>query len=179
MTPGGVLTTLHSFDSTDGYAPAGMVEAANGTLYGTTGGGGANTTGTIFKITLAGMLTTLYSFGSAGGNSQGAPMILATDGNIYLTTPGTVPALDEGKIYRITPGGKLTVLHSFRGADGCLPYAGLVQGTDGNFYGTTWGCGGADAGTVFSLSVGLGPFVETLPTSGQVGAAINILEERI
>src|ERR1035438_7709668 len=124
MTPGGVLTTLHSFDLTDGYAPAGMVEAANGTLYGTTGGGGANTTGTIFKITLAGMLTTLYSFGSAGGNSQGAPMILATDGNIYLTTPGTVPALDEGKIYRITPGGKLTVLHSFHGADGRLPYAG-------------------------------------------------------
>jgi uncharacterized repeat protein (TIGR03803 family) len=57
-----------------------------------------------------------------------------------------------------------------------MPDAGLIQGTDGKFYGTAyWGGNKSSAGTVFSLSVGLGPFVETEPTSGKVGAAVKIL----
>jgi uncharacterized repeat protein (TIGR03803 family) len=69
----------------------------------------------------------------------------------------------------------LTTLNSFDGSDGGVPYAGLVQATSGTFYGTTYGGGANDFGMVFSLSVGLGPFVETNPVSARVGAAVNIL----
>ena len=88
-----------------------------------------------------------------------------------------------GTIFKITPSGQLTTLYSFCAQincpDGQNPSAGLVQGTDGNLYGTTAygggnGCSGG-CGTVFSLSVGLRPFVETLPTSGQVGTMVSIL----
>jgi uncharacterized repeat protein (TIGR03803 family) len=81
----------------------------------------------------------------------------------------------------ITPGGALTTLHSFDFADGAYPKAALIQGTDGSFYGTTSqggvsaDCGAGGCGTIFSLGVGLGPFVETVPTSGGIGAAIRIL----
>jgi uncharacterized protein (TIGR03437 family) len=51
----------------------------------------------------------------------------------------------------------------------------LAQDTNGNFYGTTVYGGQAELGSVFSLSVGLGPFVKTRPRSGKVGAALNIL----
>jgi uncharacterized repeat protein (TIGR03803 family) len=81
----------------------------------------------------------------------------------------------DGTIFKITPSGKLATLHSFDSTDGKQPYACLVQGTNGDFYGTTVFGGANSAGTVFSLSVGLGPFVETLPTSGKVGAAVKIL----
>jgi hypothetical protein len=73
------------------------------------------------------------------------------------------------------------VLHSFEPPYGSTPLAGLVQSTNGTFYGATQGgganntCNGQNCGTVFSLSVGLKPFVETQPTSGAVGAAVNIL----
>jgi uncharacterized repeat protein (TIGR03803 family) len=88
-----------------------------------------------------------------------------------------------GTVFKITPDGALTTLYSFCSqsgcADGAYPYAGLVQDTNGKFYGTTCGafCGGGSGGygTVFSLSVGLGPFVETQPTSGKVGKAVKIL----
>jgi len=74
----------------------------------------------------------------------------------------------------------LTTLHSFDGTDGQEPYAGLVQGTVGTFYGTTvYGgartCASPGCGTVFTLSVGLGPFVKTNPAAGKVGATIGIL----
>ena len=84
-----------------------------------------------------------------------------------------------GTVFKITPSGTLTTLYSFCAQGGCTdgsdPYAGLVQATNGDLYGTTF-AGGADGfGTIFSLSVGLAPFVETQPTSGEVGAAVNIL----
>ena len=71
--------------------------------------------------------------------------------------------------------GTLTTLHSFDGTDGANPYAGLVQATNGSFYETTYAGGANSYGTIFSLSVGLGPLVETLPTSGKVGAVVIIL----
>jgi hypothetical protein len=69
----------------------------------------------------------------------------------------------------MTPSGTLTVVYSFVNQ----PYPGLIQGTDGDFYGGT--SGGGDYGSIYSLSVGLGPFVETQPASGAVGTAVNIL----
>jgi uncharacterized repeat protein (TIGR03803 family) len=80
-----------------------------------------------------------------------------------------------GTVFEITALGRLTTLHTFDGSDGADPMSGLVQGTDGTFYGTTSLGGTEGYGTIFSLSVGLGPFVETLPSSGKVGSAIKIL----
>jgi uncharacterized repeat protein (TIGR03803 family) len=133
-------------------------------------------------MTPSGALTTLYSFCSladcADGNYPMA-LMLATDGNFYGMT-GAGGANDLGTIFQITPSGSLTTEHSFDGTDGIVsedfqPGPWLIQDTSGTFYGVT-SEGGANYqtctscnGTVFSLSMGLGPFVETLPVSGTVG----------
>jgi uncharacterized repeat protein (TIGR03803 family) len=77
--------------------------------------------------------------------------------------------------FRTYPQGRLTTLHSFDGADGFDPFSGLLQATDGTFYGTTQQGGSDNDGTVFRLAVGLLPFVKTLPTSGTVRTAVIIL----
>ena len=82
---------------------------------------------------------------------------------------------NAGTVFKITPAGTLTTLHSFSLTDGAYPYASLVQGTDGNLYGTTLTYGANGYGTVFSLGVGLAPFVETRPTSGAISAIVVIL----
>jgi uncharacterized repeat protein (TIGR03803 family) len=94
-----------------------------------------------------------------------------TGGNFYGITSETA-----GSIFEITPGGSLTTLYSFSQiVDGNQPQSGLIQGTNGTFYGTAYSGGANARGTVFSLSVGLGPFVETLPASGRVGTKVKIL----
>jgi uncharacterized repeat protein (TIGR03803 family) len=179
ITLSGALTTLYTFCSqancTDGKQPiAGLVQAINGNLYGTTQFGGTDGPGTVFTITSSGMLTTLHSFDFTNGAQPYAGLVQATDGNLYGTTYKG-GARDSfacqggcGTVFKISPSGTLTTLHRFDGTGGEGPVAGLVQDTDGSFYGTT-------AGTVFSLSVGLGPFVKTMPTSGKVGKAVKIL----
>jgi uncharacterized repeat protein (TIGR03803 family) len=190
ITSGGVLTTLYSFcaqtNCTDGATPTGLLQASDGNLYGTTEAGGANNDGTVFKITSRGVLTTLYSFCgycTDGGDPTGPPL-QATDGNFYGTTSsGGTPCCGgnrySGTVFRITPRGTLTTLYNFCAqsecTDGSGPTAGLVQATNGDFYGTTSAGGANNDGTVFRLSVGLGPFVETQTTSGEVGAAVKIL----
>ncbi len=243
ITPSGTLTTLHSFDVTDGALPyAGLVQASNGNLYGTTDAGGVSSScpennvftelgcGTVFEITPSGTLTTLHNFGIADGSFPNDGLVQATDGNLYGTTSmggsNCSGGLDPGcgTVFKITPAGTLTTLHSFDSTDGGQPFAGLVQATDGNFYGTTvsggtnTGCGtvfeitpggtlttlvdlGSGStmgscdpfggllqatngnlygttsvvGTVFSLAVGLGPFVATNPASGGIGTDVTIL----
>jgi uncharacterized repeat protein (TIGR03803 family) len=167
ITPGGTLTTLHTFDGADGSDPiAGLIEGTDGNLYGTTARGGANSRcelrsgyfvscGTVFKITLSGTLTTLASFDKATGFTPSAPLIQATDGNFYGTThDGGANYPGFGTIFKITPTGTLTVLHSFDGTDGEKSLGALVQGADGNFYGTTsFGGGNTNfGGTVFKIT---------------------------
>jgi uncharacterized repeat protein (TIGR03803 family) len=178
MTPTGKLTTLYSFcsqsDCTDGSYPyAGLIQASNGNLYGTTSSA-HNLEGTVFKITPGGTLTVLHSFTGTDGARPDTGLVLATNGNFYGTTYEG-GAYGYGTVFEITAGGALTVLHSFNGFDGTQPDTSLVQGTNGNFYGTTVAGGTHDYGTAFSLAVGLGPFVETNPTSGAVGTAVIIL----
>jgi uncharacterized repeat protein (TIGR03803 family) len=196
ITPAGKLTTLHSFDGTDGGGPLGLLQGIDGNYYGTTedGGEGGDSAGTVFKMTPAGTLTTLYSFCSQPGCTDGqrplGALIQATDGNFYGTTIGSA-ALNPpcptgcGTVFKLTPDGELTTVHTFCAdgtcADGANPFGGLVQGTDGSFYGTTQGGGlapgtcGSGCGTVFNLSVGLSPFVQTKTSSGPVGAVVIIL----
>ncbi|MGP0018593.1 MAG: choice-of-anchor tandem repeat GloVer-containing protein [Candidatus Sulfotelmatobacter sp.] len=200
VTTTGRLTILHSFSGPDGKSPhTALTLGSDGNFYGTTSTGGANDPtlcegvgcGTIFKITLRGLLTTLYSFCAKSGCTDGqwptGDLVEGSDGNFYGTNQaggafGYTCVLGScGTVFKITPQGTLTTLHSFSGSDGSMPYAGLVQGTDGVFYGSTimgsdLSCGGGyGCGTVFNLSVGLGPFVETRPTNGSAGTAVTIL----
>jgi uncharacterized repeat protein (TIGR03803 family) len=187
ITPSGTLTTLHSFCAQSGcpdgqFPQTGLVQATNGNLYGTTISGGAYGNGTIFKITTSGMLTTLYSVCSQSGCPDGnyliAGLIQATDGNLYgmMDVGG---ANGAGTIFKVTLSGTLTTLYNFCSQSGCpdgqYPGGGLVQATDGILYGTTADGGANGEGTVFSLSVGLRPFVETEPTAAKVGEAVTIL----
>jgi uncharacterized repeat protein (TIGR03803 family) len=182
FTPNGTLTTLHAFDNTDGSYPyAGLVQGNGGDFYGVTEEGGTNSYGTVFKINPSGKLTTLYSFsGGVDGDTPISTLIQATDGNFYGTASYAGLYPNFGTVFEITRTGELTTLFNFDSKDGSYPYAALVQDTNGGFYGTTYDGGGSRAcvygcGTVFSLSVGLGPFVETVPTSGNVGTAVRIL----
>jgi uncharacterized repeat protein (TIGR03803 family) len=187
ITSSGHLTTLHSFDGTDGFRPlATLVQATNGYFYGTTTEGGVYNRGTVFKIAPSGKLTTLHNFDYGAGAFPSAGLVQATDGSFYGTAQrgGANHVLGTrrlaGTVFEITSRAKLTVLYNFCSqpncTDGFLPTATLLQATDGNFYGTTDSSGGTDLyGTVFSLGTGLGPFVKTLPTVGGVGASVIIL----
>jgi len=199
ITPEGSLTTLHTFEEADGSGPVGtLIQGADGNFFGTTAGGGANCyrCGTVFEITPSGTLTTLYNFCSqivngdcTDGATPDAGMSEGTDGNFYGTTEyGGNDHVDCGgaaagcgTIFRITPSGELNTLYTFcskESASGCVdgaePEAMPVQDTNGMFYGTAGG-GAFGSGVVFSISVGLGPFVTTNPAAGKVGSTIGIL----
>ncbi len=168
ITPQGVLTTLYSFCiqggaiCTDGFNPGGVLaEGSDGNLYGTTTAGGMNGSGTAFKISVTGSLSTIYSFCSLGGTvctdgSSPANLVLGSDGNFYGTTivGGTN---NSGTVFRITPSGALTTLYAFCSAggtcvDGANPGYGVIQGSDGNYYGTTSSGGKGGDGTIFRIS---------------------------
>ncbi len=143
-------TVLYNFDGTHGSNPEGnLAQGRDGTLYGTTIDGGTNSAGVVFRITPTGNLKALYNFlgGIQGGDSWGG-LTLGRDGNFYGTTTygGDISCggIGCGTVFKITAGGSLTNLYSFTnpGVNGCIPEAPPIQGTDGNFYGTT-GCGTA------------------------------------
>jgi uncharacterized repeat protein (TIGR03803 family) len=185
LTPAGVFTLLHTFTySTDGAQPGGLVQAGNGILFGITSAGGTYGEGNVFKITPSGTLTTLYSFCSVSGCLDGSvpsfysSLIQGSDGNFYGTTT-TGGSANNGTIFKITPGGAFTSLHSFSGTDGAGPIGSLMQATDGNFYGTANAGGTGGYGTVFKLATGLAPFVKTVPTTGHVGTHVIILGDNV
>lgn len=161
ITTGGVLTTLYSFCTTpgcpDGEGPSGLIQAANGDLYGTTFFGGSSYNGgTIFSITVSGALTTVYSFCTTSkcrdGRNPGAGVVETADGGLYGTTTAG-GAYNGGSIFRISPGSPVKSLHSFC-PDGCTDGEGpnaLIRAADGDFYGATVG-GGAGDGTVFKIT---------------------------
>jgi uncharacterized repeat protein (TIGR03803 family) len=184
MTPNGAFTSLYSFGTLsnaqgaplDGQWPGGtLAKAADGTLYGTTSAGGpfASQAGTVFQITTNGALNVIYAF--AGNNATfdsklgwtnydganpNAGLVLGSDGNFYGTTYD-YGAYGNGTVFQLTPGGTLTTLHAFSPVvtpdytnfDGANPLGELVEGPDGNFYGTTSSGGtNGDWGTVFKIT---------------------------
>jgi uncharacterized repeat protein (TIGR03803 family) len=157
ITPAGVETVLWTFgNGTDGQFPYGtLIFGADGNFYGLTDGGGVNGKGTIFRITPAGAETVLWSFGGSGdGAVPFSKLTLATDGNFYgLTLEGG--ANSWGTIFKFTPDGTETVLHSFTGgADGGQPEGSLLEGSDGNFYGTAEFGGMTGNGNIFQVTPG-------------------------
>jgi uncharacterized repeat protein (TIGR03803 family) len=165
ITLSGSLTTLYSFcseDCVDGQTPTGLIQATDGTFYGTTVNGGDHglANGTVFQITAGGTFTSQGMYEAT--RSPDRPPIQGSDGNFYGNS-GDGGQLGEGAVYKLTPAGKVSTLYTFcvqaDCPDGSLP-GGLIQGTDGNFYGTT-AEGGANTsscdvacGTVFKLTSG-------------------------
>ena len=134
---------------------AGLVQGADGSFYGTTSGGGGSNLGTVFEITSNGTISTLHSFTGTGsdGSNPYAGLVQGTDGSFYGTTSAGGSS-NLGTVFRITSSGTISTLHSFTGtgSDGSNPYAGLLQGTDGSFYGTTYAGGSSNLGTVFEIT---------------------------
>lgn len=178
ITSQGKLTVVYNFGG-HAYDPSrpvtALVQGKDGNFYGTTpDGGNTNNYGAVFKLTPAGVFTTMYAFTGPDGYSPGGPLVQANDGNFWGTTGYNTTG--QGTIFKITPSGTLTTVHVFDGTDGQLPVA-LIQDTNGKFYGSANLGGTAGAGTVFSLDAGLGQFVSFLPpfSSGKVGSIIQIL----
>ena len=155
ITKTGAYTLLYSFKggSTDGQSPnAGVTFDKSGNLYGTTYGGGADNAGVVYKLGGTVGDTVLHHFArnSADGINPYASLIFIK-GNLYGTTLQGGSA-NAGTVFKITPGGTETVLHTFTGgADGYNPYSALVLGAKNTFYSTTLQGGTSNLGTVFKL----------------------------
>ena len=155
ITPNGTVTNLLFFNSTNGSHPTGnLVLGTDGLFYGTTAFGGAsNDNGTVFKITSNGVFTSLFSFNGANGSRPMAGLFQGSDSLFYGTTAFGGASNDNGTVFKITSNGVYTRLLSFNGTNGSRPMAGLVQGIDGSYYGTT-ASGGSTVtnGTVFKIT---------------------------
>jgi uncharacterized repeat protein (TIGR03803 family) len=160
LDPTGKETVLYIFEARTGSVPiAGVIQDAQGNLYGTTSQGGAHGAGVVFKLSTIGKETPLHSFaGGTDGSEPRAGLIRDAEGNLYGTTfmggdPACSSGLGCGTVFKLSRTGKESVLYSFTaGADGGYPEAGVIRDADGNLYGTTADRGGAnDDGVVFKL----------------------------
>jgi uncharacterized repeat protein (TIGR03803 family) len=159
------VTDVANFDGVTGHLPQGqtIMQATNGRFYGTTVAGGVYGMGNMYELTPGGKLSNFYSFCSlpkcADGASPSASPILGSDGNIYGVTAGggsdAVYANGSGTVYKMTLDGEITTLYTFCPTapctDGSTP-TGMIQASDGNFYGSTYFGGSTNSGTIFQLT---------------------------
>lgn len=199
ITPAGTLTTIHQFAGApagEGGQPNLPVQGNDGNLYGTTEIGGTNLisafgsigSGTFYRMSPSGVFTTLYEFGMSGavdGIFPRGAMIQGSDSYFYGTTSEGGTDFDTASftygnatVYRISPTGGFSVIYRFpgpaSGPDGSEPWAGVVQGYDGNFYGTTWFGGSNGAGSVFEVSVPLNPSPNQINAIQQTNGNVTI-----
>jgi uncharacterized protein (TIGR03437 family) len=164
ITPAGAQSTLYTF-ALDSNGATSLLQGSDGNFYGTGDPGTGSVHGAVFKLTPTGTFTPLHIFSGPDGDTPNA-LIQATDGNLYGTTQQGGTSLSAtsygvGTVFKVTPDGTLTTLHSFSVPDGSFP-AGLIQATDGNLYGITEyggaGCPNTDyplyngCGTVFKIT---------------------------
>ena len=168
ITSGGTYTVLHSFlGGSDGINPSpAPIQATDGNLYGVTTGG-SGTSATVYKFTRAGAYSVVYTFATATGTNV-AGLMQGSDGNLYATANGG-GGNGCGSIVKLTLAGVLKQTHSFNcGNGGTAPLAALIQGADGNYYGTTTGGGTGTFGVLFQLGASFGETV--LHAFGSSGA---------
>ncbi|HEX4113823.1 MAG TPA: choice-of-anchor tandem repeat GloVer-containing protein [Stellaceae bacterium] len=145
----------------DGFIPLDLARGREGNLYGAADAGGRNDLGAVFRLAADGSYTVLYSFTakSKDGKYPDAGLVLDKPGNLYGTTAdggnydySACGQTGCGTVFRVTPDGKETVLHAFKGTDGYDPSATMILDSKGNLYGTTWAGGASGYGVVFELS---------------------------
>ena len=141
ITTEGEFTVVHQFNDTDGAYPfGGLILGADGNFYGQTDLGGASdygAYGTVYKMTPSGKVTRLHSFEQTDGDNPVSNLVQGTDGNFYGTASYGGKYPNFGTVFKITPSGISTTLHNFDSTDGSYPDAGLIQATNGKFYGAT------------------------------------------
>ncbi|MGO8795842.1 MAG: choice-of-anchor tandem repeat GloVer-containing protein [Candidatus Sulfotelmatobacter sp.] len=151
------------FNGTNGDQPSTVIQATDGNFYGTSTFGNTSENGNLFKMTPAGEISTLYNFCAKPHCSDGAwpetPPILGSDGNLYGVTSAGGSDLNNGAgwgtVYKITLDGQFTILHTFCTVDPCLDGqspVGLIQAANGNLYGSAYGGGQFNAGTLFEIT---------------------------
>jgi uncharacterized repeat protein (TIGR03803 family) len=150
ITPAGVFTLLSTVPA---LPRAPLVLATDGNFYGTAAGGATHGAGMVFRMTTAGTVTSIYDFDETHGGEPVGPVIQGMDGYLYGTTRRGGDANGDGVVFRLTTAGKkIKILHTFNGTDGSQPLGGLVQASDGNFYGVTSGFGTSGFGTLYSVT---------------------------
>jgi uncharacterized repeat protein (TIGR03803 family) len=158
-------TALYRFTGTNGAGPSGdLVFDQAGNLYGTTyvggGMGGPDGAGVVYKLTAAGVESTLYTFPETGCTAGADPfggVIFDNTGNLYGTTRSTgAYGCGNGVVFQLSPSGSgwiENVLYTFQnGTDGGLPHAGLISDQTGKLYGATSSGGQGGGGTVFQMT---------------------------
>ena len=192
VTPGGAMTVVYEFATTNGAfdsnAPTspigGVIQGTDGYLYGTASYGGAHASGAIYRVSLSGVESVIHSFSVTQSGTAGAAgwqpvgrLIQGSDGNLYgVTASGGFNG--GGSIFSISPNGQnFTTLHSFNVTDGWFIDAGLVQGSDGNFYGTAPNGGANYNGVVYKMTPsGTFTILHTYSASGSEGSAPDYTE---
>jgi uncharacterized repeat protein (TIGR03803 family) len=147
------VTLLEALELTTGIGPRGALVSEHDALYGTAADGGSTGGGTVFKIdSRTGVTSVVYNFGVGEDGAGPFAGVIVVDGKLYGTTVGGGTA-GIGTVFKIDLAtGSETVLHSFTGSeDGSFPYAKLLY-HHGNLYGTTYGGGASNAGTVFRIN---------------------------
>jgi uncharacterized repeat protein (TIGR03803 family) len=156
LTPSGVFDVLYSFTGQgDGAFPNGVISDPQGNFYGTTNKAGAFGQGTVFKFTLGHGVNALYSFqgSSDGGEPFDSALYRDSQGNLYGTTMFDGGLISFGVVFKVTPEGTETVLHTFLGgSDGAHPKGSLIADREGNLYGTTSSGERLSGGTVFRIT---------------------------
>jgi len=155
ISSSGAFASWYAFTSTtNGQMPVGpLVQAADGSWYGTTLYGGSFGQGTVFRLTSGGQFSQLHAFAGPDGSGPGAGVVYGNDGRWYGTT-AQGGSSNRGTVFCVGAGGQFTNLYAFTGgADGGNPLGGLVQGLDGAFYGTAHS-GGSGYGTLFRITAG-------------------------
>src|SRR5258706_7385350 len=152
----GRFTTINNLSFSEGEGiSAPLIQGSDANLYGTAGTGGNAELGcgTIFKLSTSGQMQWTYAFPcSTAAYGPVGPLVQASDGNFYGTAASGGNSANCGAIFKLDQQGKVTTLFAFHYTDGCQPYAGLTQATDGNLYGATVLGGKAKGGVFFQLS---------------------------
>lgn len=172
ITTGGVFTKLADFTGTSGSAPGSVPHAltlhSDGNFYGVTQAGGANGFGTVFKMTPAGVVSSLVNFSGTAGTRPGANPLgpLVFSGNLLYGVTKTGGAGNAGVIFEVSTTGTWRSLGEFTGAAGTRPGAnpagGLMLNTDGALYGTTEFGGTNGFGVAFKTTTAASPAFTTL-----------------
>jgi uncharacterized repeat protein (TIGR03803 family) len=170
----GTLVFYRSFPCS-GQPNAPVMQASDGNFYGTTAAGGNLGLGNVYKMRPSGVISILYNF--TGGPTDGANpfggLVQGTDGELYGPTQ-TGGTSGNGTLFQITTAGTYKNLYSFASNIGAQPSVALLQHTNGLFYGTA--AGGADNdGVVYSLDMGLAPFITFVGGTGRVAQTAEIL----